>query len=126
MNKERARELLNIYARAWVERDPELILTIFTSDATYNDPREKENQGHEGIHTYWMAKIVNGQKDVHFKLLDMWMDDDTVIAEWEAQFIDTLRNLRVELTEVAIFEIRGDKFSSLREYYKSIKTPLNA
>jgi hypothetical protein len=47
-----------------------------------------------------------------------------VIAEWEAEFVDITRNLKVEMVEVAIFTILGDKFSSLREYYKSIKTPV--
>ena len=28
------------------------------------------------------------------------------------------------MTEVAIFSVRDNKFSSLREYYKNVKTPL--
>lgn len=125
MIKEKAIELLNIYGKAWVERDPELILTVFTTDATYNDPREKENQGHEGIRAYWVSKVVNGQKDIHFELLNLWVDGDAVIVEWKAQFIDTIRNLRIDTTEVGIFTVRDGKFSALREYYKSVKTPLN-
>lgn len=124
MTKERAHELLNIYAKAWVTRDPELILTIFTPDATYNDPREALNQGHKGIHDYWVNKVVNGQKDIIFKLRNLWIDGDTVVVEWEAQFIDTIRSLRVSLEEVAIFTVKGDIFGGLREYYKSVKTPL--
>jgi len=124
MNKEQAINLLNIYGKAWVTRDPDLILSIFTPDATYNDPRESENQGHAGIRSYWMNKVVNGQKDIRFKLLNAWIDGDTIVAEWEADFIDTIRDLRVHLNEVAIFTAKEGKFGSLREYYKSTKLPL--
>ncbi|MEI8059957.1 MAG: hypothetical protein WCG67_07355 [Ferruginibacter sp.] len=54
----------------------------------------------------------------------MWIEDDTVIAEWDAKFTDIKRNLIIQITEVAIFTTKGEKFSSLREYYKTIKTPL--
>ncbi len=125
MTKEKATELLNTYGKAWEKRDPDLILTIFTPDATYNDPKELENQGREGIRAYWISKVIGEQKDIKFRLLNTWIDGDTVIAEWEAHFIDTKRNLKIDMVEVAIFGVLGDKFSSLREYYKTVKTPIN-
>lgn len=124
MTKQQATELINIYGRAWEARDSELIITIFTPDATYDDPKELKNHGHEGIREYWISKVVGEQKDIKFKLLNVWVDGETVIAEWDADFIDTKRNLHISLQEVAIFGVRDDKFSSLREYYKSLKTPL--
>lgn len=124
MTRERAQELLSIYGRAWMQRDADLILTIFTSDATYFDPAEGEIQGHDGIKHYWQFKVLESQQDIDFKLLHFWVDGDTVIAEWHAKFIDTKRQLRIDMTEVAIFGIEGDRFSSLREYYRSIKTPI--
>ena len=124
MTKQEAQKLLNIYGEAWEKQDPNLILTIFTPDATYDDPHEPKNSGHEGIRAYWMSKVVEGQKDIHFTLLNTWIDGDAVIAEWEADFVDTKRNLKIEMSEVAIFTVEGDKFKSLREYYKTIKTSL--
>lgn len=124
MNKDQAIRLLNIYGKAWVTRDPELIISIFTEDATYNDPREPENLGRDAIKKYWITKVIGEQKDISFDLKNVWIDKDTVIAEWYAEFTDTKRNLRIKMTEVAIFGTRGDKFSSLREYYKSEKSPL--
>ena len=124
MTYEQAKDLLTTYGEAWINRDPDLILSIFTPDATYNDPRELENQGHGGIRAYWVSKVVGGQKDIKLKLLNIWIDDETVIAEWEAEFIDTKRNLKIKMTEVAIFTVKENKFASLREYYKSTKTPL--
>lgn len=124
MNKERAVQLLNIYGEAWVKRDPDLIVSIFTEDATYNDPREPENVGREAIRTYWVTKVVGGQSDITFDLKNVWIDGETVIAEWHAEFTDTKRKLRIKMQEIAIFVAKGDKFSSLREYYKNEKTPL--
>jgi nuclear transport factor 2 (NTF2) superfamily protein len=73
MTKERAFELLNIYGRAWVTRDADLIATIFTEDATYNDPHEPENVGRDAIRAYWLSKVVGEQKDISFKLLNHWV-----------------------------------------------------
>ena len=107
-----------------MQRDADLILSVFTPDATYFDPAEGEAQGHDGIKHYWQFKVLESQKDIHFKLLNLWIDGDTVIAEWNAKFIDTKRQLHIDMTEVAIFGVRDDKFSSLREYYRNIKTPV--
>jgi len=126
MNREEASKLLNIYGEAWVRRDPDLILTIFTSNAVYNDPKEPENHGHEGIRAYWISKVIGEQKDIIFKLLNVWVDGGVVIAEWNAEFTDTKRGLRIAMNEVAIFTVQDGKFSSLREYYKSKKTPIES
>ena len=124
MTKEQAIELLNIYGRAWMTQDSDLILTIFTEDAIYNDPKEPENHGHEGIRAYWISKVIGEQKDISFKILNVWTDGDAVVAEWDAKFTDIKRNLFIEMQEVAIFTVRDNKFSSLREYYKTKKTPI--
>ena len=124
MTKEEATKLLNIYGKAWVTRDPDLITTIFTSDATYNDPHEPENIGIEAIRQYWIDKVIGEQKDITFDLKHVWIDGENVIAEWYAEFTDTKRNMRIKMREVAIFTIKENKFSSLREYYKTVKIPL--
>lgn len=124
MTKEEAIKLIEIYGKAWETRDPELIVTIFTEEATYNDPKEPENIGRDAIKKYWETKVIGEQEDIKFKLLNVWVDGETVIAEWFATFKDIKRNLYIEMTEVAIFAVKEGKFSSLREYYKSVKTEL--
>lgn len=122
--REKAIELLNIYGKAWETRDPDLITTIFTQDATYLDPKEPENIGIDSIRTYWTTKVIGEQRDIKFHLKNVWVDGQTVIAEWFAIFTDIKRNVRIELSEVAIFILKDGKFGSLREYYKSKKVPL--
>jgi limonene-1,2-epoxide hydrolase len=125
VTKEKAVELLNIYGEAWEKQDPDLILTIFTPSATYDDPHmETIKRGHEGIRAYWEDNCALGQKDIQFWLLNTWTDGDVVIAEWNAKFTDIRRSLKIELTGVLILTVEDDKFSSLREYYKSVKTSL--
>lgn len=124
MTKEKALELINIYGRAWETQDTELVASIFTDDATYNDPFEPENRGINAIKEYWKYKVVGEQKNIKFNLKNIWMDGDTVIAEWNSRFDDIKRNINIDMTEVAIFAVKNDKFSSLREYYKDVKTNL--
>jgi len=126
MNKARAKKLLDIYGKAWMSRDADLILDIFTLDATYFDPAEGEVRGHAGIKKYWQDKVIACQRDISFKLLNVWIDEakETVIAEWDAEFVDMKRNLHIDMTEVAIFGVKDGKFSSLREYYRSVKKSL--
>jgi uncharacterized protein (TIGR02246 family) len=124
MTHEEAEKLINTYGEAWATRNPDLIETIFTENATYLDPQEPNNIGRAAIREYWISKVVNSQKDITFVVKNIWVDGDTVIAEWEAHFIDIIRGMKIHLEEVAIFTIEGDKFSSLREYYKSTKIAL--
>jgi ketosteroid isomerase-like protein len=123
MNHEEATKLIEIYGRAWETKDVELIGTIFTEEATYNDPKEKENIGRDAIKEYWKYKVVGEQDDIIFDLKNVWIDGNTVVAEWHATFKDIKRHMFVAMTEVAIFTIKDGMFSSLREYYKSVKTP---
>lgn len=124
MTHEEARKLIDIYGQAWMDKDADLILVVFTPEATYFDPAEGEVKGHAGIKYYWQFKVLESQMDIHFTLLNVWVDGDTVLAEWNAKFVDTKRGLNIDMTEVAIFGVEGDKFSSLREYYRSVKTPI--
>ena len=124
MTKDQAINLINIYGKAWTTQDPDLIVSIFTDDAIYHDPHEPPNIGREAIRNYWVNKVIGEQSDIEFDLKNVWIDGKTVIAEWHASFIDTKRNLRIKMQEVAIFQIEGQKFSSLREYYKTEKIEL--
>ena len=123
ITKKEAIKLINIYGKAWETKNPELIVTIFTDGATYNDPKEPLNVGRDAIKEYWKYKVIGEQDDIKFELKNIWIDGDNVIAEWHATFKDIKRNLLIDMNEVAIFTIKDGKFSSLREYYKSVKTP---
>jgi uncharacterized protein (TIGR02246 family) len=123
INHNEALGLIKTYGKAWETKNPDLIITIFTDDATYNDPSEPENIGKDAIKKYWEYKVVGEQDDIKFDLKHVWVSGETVIAEWHANFKDIKRKLFIDIDEVAIFTVRDGKFNSLREYYTATKTP---
>ena len=124
MNHDEATKLIEVYGKAWETKDVDLVTSIFTEDAIYNDPVEPENKGIEAIKNYWQYKVIDGQEDIKFEIKNIWTDGETVIAEWHATFKDIKRMLHIDMMEVAILTTRDGKFNSLREYYKDIKTPI--
>ena len=118
---EQARVLLTTYQEAWVEQDPDLILSIFHEDASYHERAfEPPFRGHEEIRTYWQEKVVQEQQDIEFELLNTYVDGDTIIAEWEVRLFSAVKQQRLHMKEVAILEVRGQKIQSLREYWQSV------
>ncbi len=116
------RTTIDTYLRAWTQQDPELIVTIFTDDATYHERVLGEPiRTRAGIRDYWQSKVVEGQANIDARLLNLYTatDGTTVIAEWEATFDDRVQNVRKRMREVAILEFAGERIASLREYWAS-------
>lgn len=116
------RTTIDTYLRAWTQQDPDLIVTIFTDDATYHERVLGEPiRSRAGIRDYWQSKVVEGQANIDARLLNLYTASDgtTVIAEWEATFDDRVQNVRKRMREVAILEFAGERIASLREYWAS-------
>lgn len=115
---------IDTYLKAWTEQDPDLIATIFTDDATYHERVLQDPiRSAAGIRAYWQTKVVAGQANIDARLLNLYLAEDgtTAIAEWEATFDDLVQGHRKRMREVAILEFRGDRISSLREYWASAR-----
>ena len=121
MSKSDVRRVIETYIKAWVDQDPDLIVTIFTDHATYNEGgiTRPTIHGREGIRAYWERKVVQEQANIKCRLLSLFLDGKTVITEWEAEFDDLPAGRRKRLGEVAILTFEGAKISSLREYWNS-------
>lgn len=118
--KEDVRKLVDIYLRAWITQDPDLILTIFTPTATYHERGlQQPLHDHAGIREYWQTKVVKEQANIQAELLSLYLDATTAIAEWEARFDDVVEGHRKRMHEVAILELAGNRIASLREYWTS-------
>ena len=60
--REHVRKVIDVYMRAWVGQDPDLIVTIFTEDATYHERvLDEPIRGREGIRKYWTDKVVGAR-----------------------------------------------------------------
>jgi uncharacterized protein (TIGR02246 family) len=120
LTKQYARDVIDRYIQAWVERDTNLIVTIFTEDATYHERVLSEPiRGREGIRAYWQAKVVNFQRNIKCEPLNLYLDGNTAIVEWEAQFDDLAQGIRKRMKEVAILVFEDQLITSLREYWSS-------
>ena len=81
--------------------------------------------GHEpipdraAIRRYWETKVVRDQANIRCELLSMYLDGDTVIAEWQAEFDDLAQGVRKRMREIAVLVFEGHLIASLREYWAS-------
>lgn len=120
LTKQQAREVIGIYIRAWQTQDPDLIVTIFTDSATYHERVLSDPiPDREAIRRYWQAKVVESQANITCKLLSLYLDGETVIAEWLAEFDDVGQGVRKRMQEIAVLTFEGQLISSLREYWAS-------
>jgi len=120
LTKEQAREVIGVYIKAWETQDPDLIVTIFTSSATYHERVLQDPiPDREAIRRYWLSKVVQSQANIQCKLLNLYLDGQTVIAEWEAEFDDVAKGVRKRMREIAVLTFEGKLISSLREYWAS-------
>ncbi|MBV9140724.1 MAG: nuclear transport factor 2 family protein [Pseudonocardiales bacterium] len=120
LTKQDVRDVVDLYIRAWVEQDPDLIVTIFTDAATYHERvLEAPIRDRAGIRAYWQTKVVESQGDIKCELLNLYLDGNTAIVEWEAQFDDLTQRVRKRMREVVILVFEGRLITSLREYWSS-------
>jgi ketosteroid isomerase-like protein len=120
LTKQDVREVLDVYIRAWETQDPDLIVTIFTEQATYHERVMGEPiPDRAAIHQYWQDKVVGAQANISCRLLNLYLDGDTAIAEWLAEFDDVTQGLRKRMKEIAVLTFEGQKIAALREYWAS-------
>jgi ketosteroid isomerase-like protein len=120
VNRQDAREVIDTYIKAWETQDPDLIVTIFTESATYHERVLQDPiPDREAIRRYWQEKVVQSQANIKCELLNMYVDDDTVIAEWQAEFDDLAQGMRKRMREIAVLVFEGRLIASLREYWAS-------
>lgn len=113
-----AKELINRYAEAWVSKDADKILHLFSVDGTYFDPDLKRTLvGHSQIRHYWMTRVFEEESNIKFELLKYYIFKNTLIAEWKANFTYLPTNQDVNMQEIAIMEIENSKIISFREYW---------
>jgi SnoaL-like domain len=120
LTKQDVRNTVDIYIRAWVEQDADLIETIFTDTATYHERVfEAPIRDRHGIRAYWKAKVIESQTNIKCELLNLYLDGNTAIVEWEAEFDDLVEKVRKRMREVAILVFEGRLIASLREYWST-------
>jgi ketosteroid isomerase-like protein len=59
------------------------------------------------------------QANITCRLLSLYLDGDTAIAEWEAKFDDLVQGVRKRMREIALLTFEDRLIASLREYWAS-------
>lgn len=120
LTKQDVRDVLDVYIRAWETQDPDLIVTIFTESATYHERvLQAPIPNRDAIWEYWATKVMREQANIKAKLLNVYLDGDTAIAEWEAEFDDVVQGVRKRMLEIAVLDFEGRRIKALREYWSS-------
>lgn|SRR5690606_3444540 len=120
LTKQDVRDVLDIYVRAWETQDPDLIVTIFTEDATYHERVLQDPiPDRDAIREYWETKVVASQANIKCEVLSVYLDGTTAIAEWEAHFDDLAQQVRKRMREIAVLDFEGRRIKALREYWSS-------
>lgn len=105
------------YRRAWAEDDPELLLTLFTEDASYrSSPFREPDVGHEAIRAYW-ARAAGTQRRVEVRMGEPVVDGNVVAVEWWTTMEDADEG-EVTLPGCLLLQFAGDgRCFDLREYW---------
>lgn len=120
LSKQDVRDVIAVYIKAWEQQDPDLICTIFTPAATYHERVLADPiPDREAIRRYWETKVVGAQANITCRLVNLYLDGDTAIAEWLAEFDDMAQGVRKRMKEIAVLEFEGRQIASLREYWSS-------
>lgn len=120
LTRQDVRDVLDIYVRAWETQDPDLIVTIFTEEATYHERvLQAPIPDRDAIRAYWETKVVASQANIKCEVLNVYLDGSTAVAEWEAEFDDLAQQVRKRMREIAVLDFEGRRISALREYWSS-------
>jgi hypothetical protein len=125
LTKDDVRGVIDVYIKAWETQDPNLIVTIFSEAATYHERvLQAPIPSREAIRWYWQTKVVEGQASISCRLVSLYLDGETAVAEWDAEFDDLAQGVRKHMREIAVLEFAyaGDgeyQIASLREYWSS-------
>ena len=110
------------YRRSWEENDPELLLTLFTEDASYrSSPFREPSLGHEGIRAYW-ERAAGTQQGVEVRMGEPVVEGNVVAVEWwttmlaggDSTDVLTMKNV----IDYSRFGTRG-QLVPLREYWNA-------
>lgn len=120
LTKQDVRDVIDVYIQAWEQQDPDLIVTIFTESATYHERvLEDPVLDRAAIRRYWETKVVQSQANIKCELVSLYLDGDTAIAEWAAEFDDVPQGIRKRMREIAVLDFEDGLISALREYWAS-------
>lgn len=109
-------EWIDGYGRAWETADEELIVALFTEDATYrSSPFREPFRGHGEIRAYW-RRGAGGQRETRVRMGRPFVDGDRVAVEWWTTMVEDGEEVTLPGCLLLRFAADG-RCSDLREYW---------
>ena len=109
-------EWIDAYRRAWVGRDAEAAVALFTEDAVYrSSPLREPSVGSDGIREYW-ARATSTQEELNLRFGEPVAEGDKVVVEWWAIMRD--EGEWITLPGALLLRFASDgRCEELREYW---------
>ena len=128
MTEQDVQNWLDEYGRAWVDRDPDRVVTLFSDTATYREtPFDDPMTGRHEIREYWQNNAAEAQENVAFASQVWTVRNDTAIAGWQAGLTLKASGVRVELNGIfkLVFSSEQGAFQCtlLEEWWHSKESP---
>ncbi len=113
---------LELYKKAWTERNAELIRDLFAQDAKYFEkPFSAPLEGIDSIIQYWQG-VAQTQKDISFKYKILAVTKELGIAHFEASFLRSQTKTMVKLDGIFLVKLDSqNKCTSFAEWWQSQK-----
>lgn len=109
-------EWVERYGRAWETGDAELVLSLFTEDASYrSSPFREPFLGNDEIRAYW-RRSTDSQRETRVQMGRPFVDGARVTVEWWTTMIDERGEVTLPGCLILRFEADG-RCSDLREYW---------
>jgi SnoaL-like domain len=109
-------EWIAAYGRAWIGRDPEAAVALFTEDAVYGShPFREPHTGSEGIRDYW-TRATSTQKELELRFGAPLVEGSKAVVEWWAIMRD--EGAWITLPGALLLRFAADgRCEELREYW---------
>jgi hypothetical protein len=104
------------YGRAWVDRDPDAVVSLFTEDAVYrSSPFREPHVGSAGIRDYW-TRATSTQEELDLRFGDPVVEGRKAVVEWWAIMRD--EDAWITLPGALLLRFAADgRCEELREYW---------
>jgi uncharacterized protein (TIGR02246 family) len=87
INGPAVRAWLDAFGRAWSERDPSLVLALFTHDAHFQERRfRRPLKGRDAIVRHWETMVRGQQRDVSVSYDLLAVRGERAYAHWRGAF----------------------------------------
>jgi len=108
LKPEAFRGWLEAYRKAWEERNPQIVVKLFSTDAICREsPFEEPIRGLDAILDYW-AHVPKTQDQVRFDYEILAVSGETGIARWRASFQRIPTKVQVSLDGIMVVRFNAE------------------